>query len=138
VGLIARELEARGIPTVCLTSAWSITQAVNPPRAAYVDYPLGHTAGKPGDRDDQQLILRSALALLNATDSHSAIADLGQIWSVDDSWKDRVMRAKPAEHGNGDAADDRVERFATPQYQMESDRSEAESAPECTGCLWIE
>lgn len=123
---------------MCLTSAWSITQAVNPPRAAYVDYPLGHTAGKPGDGDDQQLILRSALALLEAAEAPSTIADLGRIWSEDDSWKDRVMRPKPERDGNGDAADDRVERFATPQYQMESDRSEAESAPECSGCLWIE
>ena len=103
-----------------------------------MDYPLGHTAGKPGDTDDQQLILKSALALLNAAKPPSAIADLGRIWSEDDSWKDRVMRPKPERDGNRAAADDRVERFASPQYQMESDRLEAESAPECSGCLWIE
>jgi len=32
VGLIAREVEQAGIPTLCLSSAWDITFAVRPPR----------------------------------------------------------------------------------------------------------
>ena len=57
VGLIARAVEAAGIPTLSMTSAWSITASVNPPRAAFVDYPLGHTTGQPHDRADQLRIV---------------------------------------------------------------------------------
>ena len=32
-----------------MTSAYDITQAVNPPRAVFVNYPLGHQTGKPDD-----------------------------------------------------------------------------------------
>ncbi len=61
-GLIARELEAAGIPTLCMTSALDNTRSVNPPRAAFLDYPLGHTTGKPNDADLQRRIMREALA----------------------------------------------------------------------------
>ena len=47
MGLIARAIEAEGIPTLSVTSARDITRAVWPPRAAYLDYPLGHTSGRP-------------------------------------------------------------------------------------------
>jgi NAD(P)-dependent dehydrogenase (short-subunit alcohol dehydrogenase family) len=45
-------LEAAGVPTICLTAAHSITASVNPPRAAFVDLPLGNTAGRPNDPED--------------------------------------------------------------------------------------
>ena len=62
MGLIAREIESRGIPTLSLSSALSITRSANPPRAAYVDYPLGRTAGKPDQPEQQRNLLRSALS----------------------------------------------------------------------------
>ena len=62
MGLIAREIEARGIPTLSMTSALSITKAANPPRAAYLDFPLGHTAGKPHQPLLNRAIVRDALA----------------------------------------------------------------------------
>jgi len=62
VGLVARSAEAAGIPTLCLASALDITRAVNPPRAAFLDFPLGHTAGKPGDPELQRAILADALS----------------------------------------------------------------------------
>ena len=64
MGLIARETEKRGIPTISLTSALSITRSVNPPRAVFTDYPLGHTSGKPGDAYSQRHILNVALNTL--------------------------------------------------------------------------
>ena len=137
MGLIARELEQRGIPTVCLTSAWSITHRVNPPRAAFVDFPLGHTAGKPHDRAVQQLIVRSALELLVTVREPGTMVALPVEWRADDAWKDRVMRPDP-DSGAGSAAarDDRTERRADPQYQDEADRTLAEAAGSCTGCIW--
>jgi hypothetical protein len=61
VGLIVREVEAAGIPTLCMTSAYDITQAVNPPRAVFLNYPLGHQTGKPNDSEGQRAIIRDAL-----------------------------------------------------------------------------
>lgn len=41
-----------------------ITQQVDPPRAVFVDHPLGYTLGQPGDAATQRSILERALALL--------------------------------------------------------------------------
>ena len=62
MGLVARHVEAAGIPTLCMTSAQDITRAVNPPRAAFLDFPLGHTTGKPHEPDLQRRILVQALS----------------------------------------------------------------------------
>ncbi|HCG69701.1 MAG TPA: glycine reductase, partial [Gammaproteobacteria bacterium] len=53
VGLIARALEAAGIATICLSSARSITESVGAPRAVYLDYPLGQTAGRANNFAEQ-------------------------------------------------------------------------------------
>ncbi|MCC6641151.1 MAG: hypothetical protein IT386_08315 [Deltaproteobacteria bacterium] len=54
-------IEASGIPTVCMTSAWDITAAVRPPRSLYVHHPLGHQTGAAGDLAGQKAIVRAAL-----------------------------------------------------------------------------
>lgn len=64
MGLISRELEKAGIPTVTLSSALDITEKVRPPRTVFINYPLGHTAGKPNDVKDQKSILQEALQML--------------------------------------------------------------------------
>ena len=58
MGLVARFLEKAGFPTICLTAARSITESVNPPRAAFVDMPLGYTAGRPNEPEFQRDPLR--------------------------------------------------------------------------------
>jgi hypothetical protein len=133
VGLIAREIEARGIPTLSLTSALSITRAVNPPRAAFVDYPLGHTAGKPHRPRLQRQLLLDALATFAALDAPGGVVTLPYEWDEDPSWKDRVMRPDPGA-GDGGGADDRSARHDTPQYQMEEDQRRAEAALAAGGC----
>lgn len=61
MGLIARVIEAAGVPTLSMTSAWDITAAVLPPRALYVHHPLGHQTGAAGDLAGQKAIVRAAL-----------------------------------------------------------------------------
>ena len=56
-----------------LTSALSITASVNPPRAVFVDYPLGHTAGKPDDVESQDAIVRAALDQLTFGVAYTAV-----------------------------------------------------------------
>lgn len=123
MGLIAREIESRGIPTVTLSSAWSITASVNPPRAVFVDFPLGHTAGPRGDTDTQRHILRDALAALTDDLPPGTIRTLPYRWPHGDAWKDAAMRpATGAGH-----RDERTERSDEPQYQYPEDRTAAEA-----------
>jgi hypothetical protein len=136
VGLIAREIEAAGIPTLSMTSAFSITRAVNPPRAAFLDFPLGHTTGKAHDPAGQRQILRDALRVFERLETPGQIEELRYTWAEDDAWKDRVMR--PDTEGGVSHDDDRVERLDTPQYQCELDRRVAQAAGECTSCVFLE
>ena len=138
MGLVGREIESRGIPTLSMSSALSITRAVNPPRAVYLDYPLGHTAGKPLDQQNQLAIMRDTLAAFEAHTEPGTITHLNYEWQSDHSWKDRVMRPKPrqTDEDRGESADDRVERFDTPQYQSEEDAELATG--DCPTCVFPE
>jgi hypothetical protein len=135
VGLIAREIERRGIPTLSMSSARSITRAANPPRAVYLDFPLGHTAGKPHDPVGNRAILRAALGAFETLDRPGQIVDLPFEWRDDDAWKDAVMRPRAKGEGH---ADQRVERHDTPQYQCEADRDLAAKNPACPTCVFLE
>lgn len=125
-----------------MSSALTITRSVNPPRAAFLDFPLGHTTGKPLDRALQRAILRAALAAFDEMRSPGQVLALPFAWSEDDSWKDAVMRAEAGEAAGFTAQrDDRAPRVAIPQYQSEQDRELAEQALArggCPGCVWLE
>lgn len=140
MGLIAREIEARGIPTLSMTSALSITRSVAPPRAAFLDYPLGHTTGKPHEPALQRSILLDALRAFETIQEPGGIVSLPYEWDDDGAWKDRVMRPDP--RAKSDApADDRTSRHDAPQYQFEADRERAEAeraAGGCKTCIFIE
>ena len=142
MGLIARQVEAAGIPTLCMTSALSITRAVNPPRAAFLDYPLGHTTGKRGEPELQRSILRDALAGFTTLTEPGSVTTLDYAWAPDDAWKDGVMRADPGAAASRSAVpDDRVARRDLPQYQSERDRELAEAALAsggCATCIFLE
>ena len=118
VGLLARHAEAAGISTLCMTSALDITQAVNPPRAAFLDYPLGHTTGKPHQPALQRQILLEALAGFGDLTTPGSVKMLPFKWSADTSWQETAQRGP----------DDRRPRYDTPQYQYEEDRTCAEAA----------
>jgi hypothetical protein len=89
VGLIAREVEAAGISTLCMTSAYDITQAVNPPRAVFVNYPLGHQTGKPDDPENQRAIIVEALGAFETISRPGTIVELPYIWDPNDrGWEE--------------------------------------------------
>lgn len=117
VGLIARQVEAVGISTLCMTSALDIIKAVNPPRAAFLDYPLGHTTGKPHEPALQREILRQALEGFGSLMTPGSVKILPFQWSEDDAWKETAQRG----------CDVRRSRYDTPQYQTEEDRLRAEA-----------
>ena len=126
MGLVARHAEAAGIPTLCMTSAQDITRAVNPPRAAFLDFPLGHTAGKPNAPDLQRQILVQALSSLETMTAPGSVIELPFRWSEDEEWKAKAFAG----------GDDRTPRHDTPQYQEEEDRRRAETggSPSCPVC----
>lgn len=121
-----------------MTSALSITRAVNPPRAAYLDFPLGHTSGKPHQSRLNHDIVRDALAVFETATMPGQVVTLPYEWAADDGWKDSVMRPRSTGDGHGDA---RVERATQPQYQTEADRTMAQQTLAqggCATCIWLD
>ena len=139
VGLIARHIEATlGVPTVSLSCARSITEAVRPPRAVYTDYPLGRTAGPPHDPTRQREIVGGALELAVAMTTPGEIIDTPFRWSDDDSWKHNPMGSGGG--SGGERTDTRNERVPTPQYQTAEDEELAAARSydeQCQVCIGI-
>lgn len=121
-----------------MTSAWSITASVNPPRAAFVDYPLGHTSGQPHDPADQRRLVGDALRCFATITEPGTIVDLGADWG-EQSWRANPLRgaSRTAAAGgarkhraaadDADSGDSRMARHPTPQYQTDDDRRAAEA-----------
>lgn len=124
VSLVARHLEESGIPTVCVGSALDIMEAGRPPRACFVDYPLGHTAGKAFDIADQDAIALAALHTLATATAPGTLVHLPNRWG-DDDWR--------AEASSTEASDTRQPRDETPQFQCEADRTAAVKAGAIAG-----
>jgi D-proline reductase (dithiol) PrdB len=92
-GVIARALEARGLPTLSMNVLWEAGEEVKPPRACFLDFPLGCPAGKPHEAAQQRDILRAALKL--APTFHPAHWEMKALpfeWSRDGSraWEREV------------------------------------------------
>jgi len=83
-------IEAAGVPTLAMTSAWDITAAVRPPRSAFVHYPLGHQTGRPGDLDGQIAIVRAALEAAWRMERAGEMVRLPFRWQGDDGWEERA------------------------------------------------
>jgi hypothetical protein len=110
-----------------MSSALDITRAVNPPRAVFTDFPLGHTAGKPLDRELQRKIMISTLHAFETMSAPGSIGMLPFEWSADHSWK----------HAGAGEGDNRTPRIAEPTYQTEDDRiaaAEGKLSDECIVC----
>ncbi|HEV2984819.1 MAG TPA: hypothetical protein VGX46_10535 [Vicinamibacterales bacterium] len=64
VGLIQSIIEKAGIPTVSITLLREVTERVAPPRALFVNRPLGFPLGEALNPSMQRSIITSALGLL--------------------------------------------------------------------------
>jgi len=73
-------------------TAHDIMSNVTPPRAAFVDHPVGRTFGPPNDRRRNQIVLRKALAELPKFTRPGGIHDIDCQWSADGSraWEDEL------------------------------------------------
>lgn len=99
VSLIARHLEADGIPTVIMGCARDIVEHAGVPRFLWSDFPLGNSAGKPNDADSQRQTLALALALFETAMEPRTTVVSPQQWSDSDDWQRDFMNveAMPAE-----------------------------------------
>jgi hypothetical protein len=85
-------LEDRGIPTLLAGTALDIMDQVRPPRAVFVDHPVGRTFGPPHDRERAKTILKRILAELPAFTEPGEIRDSHFQWTSDGSrgWEDEL------------------------------------------------
>ncbi|MCP4749969.1 MAG: hypothetical protein GY866_03690 [Proteobacteria bacterium] len=88
VGLIARKIEAAGIPTVYLGSCRDMMAKVKAPRSVFLNFPLGRQCGKPHDRALQTNILKEALNTLTTAATPGRIVDLSYQWDKPFDWAD--------------------------------------------------
>ncbi len=95
MSLVARHLEASGIPTVVIGSARDIVEECGVARFLFSDFPLGNPCGKPGDTEMQRAIVGFALDLLESATLPRTTVQTPFVWSDDASWKDRYARVDP-------------------------------------------
>ena len=91
MSLVARVLEAGGISTVTYTNARDIAASAGNPRQVFINYPLGNSAGRPNDPENQRSVLRAGLKLLEDAESPGIIVDLPYRWSDTREWMEKFM-----------------------------------------------
>lgn len=69
VGLVAAELERKGISTVTIQLLREVAERVRPPRALFVPFRHGYPLDVPDEPDRQRSVIEAALRLLEAQDS---------------------------------------------------------------------
>ena len=91
MSLVARHLEAAGIPTVVIGSARDIVEQCGVPRFLFTDFPLGNPCGAPWDVAMQTSILEMAFALLEHARFPRTTVQTPFTWR-DDAWRVNFMR----------------------------------------------
>jgi D-proline reductase (dithiol) PrdB len=125
--VIARALEARGLPTLSMNVLWESGQEMKPPRSCFLDFPLGCPAGKPHEHAQQREILRAALELAPKFDPDrwemktlpfQWSRDGSRVWEkeVDDLYRDGgmsiVLKHVQAHQAEGESLMGREREFA--------------------------
>jgi D-proline reductase (dithiol) PrdB len=79
-GLIQREIEAAGIPTVGVSVCRDITYQLQVPRAVALRFPLGNPFGAAMDTPMHSRVLKDALALIESAKAPGEVVDLPYDW----------------------------------------------------------
>ena len=91
ISLVARHLEANGIPTVVFAAARDIVEHVGLARVVHTDFPLGSPCGEPHAPAQQRAILEMGLALLETAAAPRTTLQTPYRWSQGEDWKARVF-----------------------------------------------
>ena len=87
MSLVARHLEAAGIPTVIMGCAKDIVEHCGVPRLLFSDFPLGNAAGRPFDAEAQAQTLELALRVLESAPAARTTVQSPLRWRADAAWK---------------------------------------------------
>ena len=113
MSLVARCLEANGLPTVIIGSALDIVEHYGAPRFVFTDLPLGNPVGHPWDRDMQRDVVRLALSTLGTASGPRTTVRAPVSWKDDPGWRERYSRVDSAERERLlQLGDERRQRFA--------------------------
>ena len=85
--LLARYLEAAGIPTVIMGAAKDIVEYCGVPRLLFSDFPLGNAAALPNNVQSQDSNFELALRLLEGAPAARTTVQSPLVWASDPSWK---------------------------------------------------
>ena len=91
ISLVARHLEANGIPTGVLAAARDIVEHVGLARVVHTDFPLGSPCGEPHNADQQRQILEMGFKLLETAFVPRTTVQTPFRWSQGEQWKDLVF-----------------------------------------------
>ena len=80
--VLARWIEASGIPTVVVTMMPSVAEERRAPRIVGVEFPFGHAFGMPHDRAMQRQVLELALRVLAGASAFGTRVDFDVQWPV--------------------------------------------------------
>jgi hypothetical protein len=91
-GVLARAIEKRGVPTTSITTLYKQAGYLKPPRASFLDFPLGCPAGRPRERAQQREIVAAALRHAEQAGPDWELERLPFQWAVDGNrdWEDLV------------------------------------------------
>jgi D-proline reductase (dithiol) PrdB len=82
VPVLARWIEAAGIPTVVVTMMPSVAEERRAPRIVGVEFPFGHAFGMPHDAAMHRAVLELALRVLAAASAPGTRVDYDVEWPV--------------------------------------------------------
>jgi hypothetical protein len=85
--LLARYLEAAGIPTVIMGAAKDIVEYCGVPRFLFSDFPLGNAAALPKNVESQDSNFELALRLLEGAPGARTTLQSPLVWASDPAWK---------------------------------------------------
>ncbi len=80
MGLIQREIEKQGIPTIGVSIVRQYSEKVKPPRTVFLRWPFGHPFGEPFNAAQQRVVLAEALRALTTIAVPGTIIDLPYRW----------------------------------------------------------
>ena len=78
--MLARWIEAAGIPTVVVSMMPDVATGLRTPRVVGVEFPFGHPFGLPGQRDVQREVLDTALRVLSGATEFGTRVDVDLEW----------------------------------------------------------
>ena len=94
MSLVARHLEANGIPTLIIGSAIDIVEHCGVARFLFTDFPLGNPCGIPFEPEQQKTIIEQGMRILETATTPRTTQNTPYHWQ-DQAWRARYMEVRP-------------------------------------------